>query len=335
MRISTDWRGGRARFGGRFSGASSPQSGNTRVKGFVHRRRRRSSHGACRLGRCQSAFQANKWHVDFDDRVNAQVRGAAGFVVANAGSAKVRHRAFDRRQIPPPPPAPPAESLALAQGQAALVETLDIPKGWTGAAVYHAATCRHCPVLLAALRGRATKVSGNYILVDGCWFLLVDWDERSDVERPKIPGLPAVLYFVNGHERLGDRVIGFGNRVGELENIVSRHPQFAKRPEARVSLNESHRISHGADSVQLPLRLGVRLPARFAMRLPERHDDGRTLLVRRAAKRRHEFRRDPSIRHADCRRIDWHVSDGRTVRGETMYDDDLDDEEDDVFEDLW
>ena len=94
-------------------------------------------------------------------------------------------------------------------------------------------------MLLAALRGRATKVSGNYILVDGCWFLLVDWDERSDVERPKIPGLPAVLYFVNGHERLGDRVIGFGNRVGELENIVSRHPQFAKRPEARVSLNES------------------------------------------------------------------------------------------------
>jgi hypothetical protein len=132
-------------------------------------------------------------------------------------------------KIPPPPPAPPAEPLALAQSEAATVETLDIPQGWTGAAVYHAATCVHCPALLAGLRGRATKVSGNYLLVDGCWFLLVDWDQRPDVDRPKIKGLPAVLYFVNGHEREADRVIGFGNRPGELEMIIARHPQQTKR----------------------------------------------------------------------------------------------------------
>jgi hypothetical protein len=140
-------------------------------------------------------------------------------------------------RITPPPPAPPAESLALTQDPAATVETLDIPKGWTGAAVYHAATCQHCPALLAALRSRATKMSGNYLLVDGCWFLLVDWDERPDVDRPKIPGLPAVLFFVDGHELLKDRVIGFGNRLGELDAIISRHPQFAKRRQVRSNLS--------------------------------------------------------------------------------------------------
>jgi hypothetical protein len=139
---------------------------------------------------------------------------------------------------PPPPPAPPAEPLALSQGQATTVETLDIPNGWTGAAVYHAAKCQHCPALLAALRSRATKVSGNYLLVDGCWFLLVDWEERPDVDRPKIPGLPAVLYFVDGRERLKDRVIGFGNRPGELEMIIRRHPHYGNRSQVRANLSE-------------------------------------------------------------------------------------------------
>jgi hypothetical protein len=122
-----------------------------------------------------------------------------------------------------PPPAPPAE-LAQSQGDPAPVETLDIPKGWTGAAVYHAATCPHCPPLLAGLRSRATKAAGNYLRIDGSWFLLVDWDQRPDVDRPKLQGLPAVLYFVDGHERLKDRVIGFGNRPGELDAIIARHP---------------------------------------------------------------------------------------------------------------
>jgi len=141
-------------------------------------------------------------------------------------------------KIPPPPPAPPAEPLALAQGQATTVETLDIPTGWTGAAVYHDATCQHCPALLAALHRRATKMSGRYLSVDGCWFLLVDWEERPDVDRPKIPGLPAVLYFVDGRERLNDRVIGFGNRPGELETIISRHPHYGNRSHVRASLSE-------------------------------------------------------------------------------------------------
>ncbi|HEX4071713.1 MAG TPA: hypothetical protein VHX68_11095 [Planctomycetaceae bacterium] len=127
-----------------------------------------------------------------------------------------------------PPPAPPAEPLAAA-GSDISVETLDIPKGWTGAAVYHAATCPHCPPLLAGLKSRATKVSGNYLRVEGCWFLLVDWDQRPDVERPKIPGLPAVLYFIDGHERTTDRVIGFGNRPGELDAVIAKHPLFQKR----------------------------------------------------------------------------------------------------------
>jgi hypothetical protein len=131
--------------------------------------------------------------------------------------------------VPPfPPPAPPAEPLA-AVGTDAPVEILDIPKGWTGAAVYHAATCPHCPPLLAGLKSRATKVSGNYLRVEGCWFLLVDWDQRPDVERPKISGLPAVLYFIDGHERMGDRVIGFSNRPGELDAIVAKHPLYRKR----------------------------------------------------------------------------------------------------------
>jgi len=146
-------------------------------------------------------------------------------------------------KIPPPPPAPPAEPLALAQGQATTVETLDIPNGWTGAAVYHAATCQHCPALLAALHRRATKVSGRYLLVDGCWFLFVDWEERPDVDRPKIPGLPAVLYFVDGRERLNDRVIGFGNRSGELEMIISRHPHYGNRSHVRASLSEGSAYS--------------------------------------------------------------------------------------------
>ncbi len=127
-----------------------------------------------------------------------------------------------------PPPAPPAEPLAAA-GVDASVETLDIPKGWTGAAVYHAATCPHCPALLAGLKSRATKVAGNYLRVEGCWFLLVDWDQRPDVERPKISGLPAVLYFIDGHERTSDRVIGFGNRPGELDAVIAKHPLFRKR----------------------------------------------------------------------------------------------------------
>jgi hypothetical protein len=131
----------------------------------------------------------------------------------------------------PPPPAPPAEPLA-AVGTDASVETLDIPKGWTGAAVYHAATCPHCPALLAGLKSRASKVSGNYLRVDtpaACWFLLVDWDQRPDVDRPKIQGLPAVLYFIDGHERTSDRVIGFGNRPGELDAVIARHPLYSKR----------------------------------------------------------------------------------------------------------
>jgi hypothetical protein len=135
------------------------------------------------------------------------------------------------RPLVPPPPAPPAEPLAVA-GTDAAVETLDIPKGWTGAAVYHAATCRYCPALLAGLKGRANKVSGNYLRVEGCWFLLVDWDQRPDVERPKIQGLPAVLYFVDGHERTGDRIVGFGNRPGELDALIAKHPLYQKRATA-------------------------------------------------------------------------------------------------------
>jgi hypothetical protein len=129
---------------------------------------------------------------------------------------------------PFPPLAPPAEPLAAA-GTDASVETLDIPKGWTGAAVYHAATCPHCPALLAGLKSRASKVSGNYLRVSGCWFLLVDWDQRPDVERPKIQGLPAVLYFIDGHERTNERVIGFGNRPGELDAVIAKHPLLQKR----------------------------------------------------------------------------------------------------------
>lgn len=138
------------------------------------------------------------------------------------------------RLFPPPPPAPPAEPLAEARSPIeaplaieAVVETLDIPKGWTGAAVYHAATCPHCPPLLAGLRSRASKVVGNYLRIDApaaSWFLLVDWDQRPDLDRPKIGGLPAVLYFVDGHERVEDRVIGFANRPGELDAIIARHP---------------------------------------------------------------------------------------------------------------
>jgi hypothetical protein len=131
-----------------------------------------------------------------------------------------------------PPPAPPAEPLAASQGEPGPVETLDIPKGWTGAAVYHAATCPHCPALLAGLRSRATKVSGNYLRIDGCWFLLVDWNNRPDLNRPAIGGLPAVLYFVDGHERVKDRVVGFGNGPGELDAIIARHPLAAKRAAA-------------------------------------------------------------------------------------------------------
>ena len=137
-----------------------------------------------------------------------------------------------------PPPAPPAEPLAAA-GTDAAVETLDIPKGWTGAAVYHAATCPHCPPLLAGLKSRATKASGNYLRVEGCWFLLVDWDQRPDVERPKIPGLPAVLYFIDGHERTSDRVIGFGNRPGELDAVIAKHPLYRKRATVGLATGSS------------------------------------------------------------------------------------------------
>jgi hypothetical protein len=144
---------------------------------------------------------------------------------------------------PFPRPAPPAEPLA-AVGTDTAVETLDIPKGWTGAAVYHAATCPHCPALLAGLKSRATKVAGNYLRVDGCWFLLVDWDQRPDVERPKIQGLPAVLYFIDGHERTSDRVIGFGNRPGELDAVIAKHPLHPKR--ATVGQAASGELSRAA-----------------------------------------------------------------------------------------
>jgi hypothetical protein len=46
-----------------------------------------------------------------------------------------------------------------------------------------------------------------------------------------------VLFFVDGRERLKDRVIGFGNRPGEFETIISRHPQFATRSQVHGNLS--------------------------------------------------------------------------------------------------
>ena len=176
---------------------------------------------------------AGAWQQTVEPLAKPEPLSARTFLpAASAAVAGPPLTAVSKPSSPFPPPAPPAEPLADAGGAAGSVETLDIPNGWTGAAVYHAATCQHCPALLAGLKSRASKVSGNYLRIDtpaACWFLLVDWDQRPDVNRPAIGGLPAVLYFVNGHERVGDRVIGFGNRPGELDAIIGKHPLNPKR----------------------------------------------------------------------------------------------------------
>ena len=189
----------------------------------------------------------------------------------NFSSAATSHRRSRRAKAARRISAPRAagRTLAASQGEPGPVETLDIPKGWTGAAVYHAATCPHCP----AVAGRVAKprdkgrpeITCASTAAGSCWSI---GTARPDLNRPAIGGLPAVLYFVDGHERVGDRVIGFGNRPGRTRRnhrqasaqSASAQPTAARTVRAAPVLSGQLRLPRGTIQPVFAMRRWLRRP---------------------------------------------------------------------------